>query len=173
MKTYYPYIDVAKGVGIMAVIMAHCSNFIFNSEENLISMVIPTFFMSLFFLASGFVSTRAWKERVHLKDLIMAKNYYLLIPFFVFGTVYTMITDFVKNGMITENPLVSLLSGHPNNGYWFILVLVLFRISVLFGKILAQFTEQYCIAFRNLLKYKYFMICLVSLFSMLIGGGFC
>jgi uncharacterized membrane protein YcfT len=62
MKQYYPYVDIAKGVSVLGVLMCHIAGHMFNIGEILLTHLIGTFFLSIFFLASGFVDASLFTE---------------------------------------------------------------------------------------------------------------
>lgn len=138
MKKYLPWIDNAKGIGIFSVLLSHTGLAIFHQPENIINHFIPWFYMPLFFMAAGYVAYKPISQIVSLRSLFVAKNFCLLIPFFVFGIIYTVLLDYSKNGILTENPLTSLLTSGRNNGYWFLLFLFVFRYITLLGRFFLQ-----------------------------------
>lgn len=95
------YFDIAKGIGIICVILGH-----FIPEKYLIRKIISTFHMPLFFLISGYF----YKEAEN-KVFIKKKAKQLLIPYFFTAVVLKILTilkNFVKNGFKLD--IVNMIS---------------------------------------------------------------
>lgn len=139
MKQYYPYIDLAKGVGILGVLMCHVAGHVFNTGEILLTHLIGTFFLSIFFLASGFVGASLFTEEAKWEDVFSWKTYCLLVPFLVLGISFTLWRDYAVYGSFTANPVVVLFANEFNSGYWFLLVLTIIRFSILLSRLILQY----------------------------------
>ncbi|MBR1687988.1 MAG: acyltransferase [Prevotella sp.] len=135
----YTFIDNTKGLCIFSVVLYHTLWYTGIHEETAISFIINTFYLTLFFIASGFVSKAMIKEDITLKEIFNKNLLSLLIPFFVIGSSFCAYADIQENGTITRNPLVELLTGNNmNSGFWFLRILLYFRLTVLLGKWLLE-----------------------------------
>jgi polysaccharide biosynthesis protein PslL len=70
-------VDVAKGIGIILVVLGH--NWIVLHEKNDLFRVIFSFHVPLFFFISGLFL----KDREGIKDFLISKSDSLLKPYFV------------------------------------------------------------------------------------------
>ena len=75
------YLDVAKGIGILLVILGHCQLGRIGRAHSL----IYSFHMPLFFFLSGFVY-KDYEIKIFLKKKIRG----LLLPVIVFSCIYTL-----------------------------------------------------------------------------------
>ena len=66
----YPYIDVARGIGLVLVVAGHAMG---------ISMYLTCFFMQLFFVLSGYV----YRQGKSYKQNMKRKTERLLVPYFL------------------------------------------------------------------------------------------
>jgi len=134
---YYPFIDVAKGLGVFCVLIAHTS-WIVGYADSLFTKIVTTFFLGLLFIASGFVSGKIWGSKNNWRDLTAAKNFKILIPFFVVGLCFVLINDLALTGTISKNPFNRLLTQLYNGGYWYLLSLFVYKILVIISSILTD-----------------------------------
>lgn len=115
------WIDIAKGIGILLVMVGHtdipvqASNFIY------------AFHMPLFFIASGW--TTKW-DKYEFKTYLVRKIRNLLIPFFIYSTVVILILQ----GIGEKNFKELLFEGWGGYALWFVPILffsnILAKISV-------------------------------------------
>lgn len=117
------WIDIAKGLGIILVVLGHCK-----SESSCIHQFIYMFHMPLFFILSGFCSHRnadsSWGKYVWHKAqrLLIPFLVFLLIPAIYYGIMdgqWSYIYSWFFGEIVWANPPI-----------WFLLVL--WCISVLF-----------------------------------------
>ena len=74
IKKRIDWIDMAKGYGMLFVIMAHC-------DVGVLGLWMYTFHLPLFFMLSGY--TFSHKENV--KDFLLKKCRTMLVPYFLLG----------------------------------------------------------------------------------------
>lgn len=127
-----PEVDVAKGIGIVLVVLAHCCG------GTLLSNVINSFHMPLFFCLSGLF---LFRKNESFRDFINKKAKSLLFPCLVFGillSTYSTTLDYVRGE--SEIPLglryVGLFINTRHNPYpgslWFFLALFLVELMLYF-----------------------------------------
>lgn len=137
-KEYYPFIDVAKGLGVFCVLMVHTARFWVDIQDDFITKFIKTFYMNLLFLASGFVYAKIWNRKVKWVDLFSFKTLNILIPFFVLGLSTILLMDYYATGTISRNPFERLFFEVFNGGFWFLLTLFLCRWIIMMSKLISQ-----------------------------------
>lgn len=137
-KEYYPFIDVAKGLGVFCVLMVHTATFWVDIQDDFITKFIKTFYMNLLFLASGFVYAKIWNRKVKWVDLFSFKTLNILIPFFVLGLSTILLMDYYATGTISRNPFERLFFEVFNGGFWFLLTLFLCRWIIMMSKLISQ-----------------------------------
>lgn len=129
MTSRLKWIDSAKGLAIFAVMMIHSTNFIFVSSETIVNSFIDSFYLTLFFLCSGFLSTKLLDSINARSKCFVFKDFSLLIPFFICGLSYIAIQELAKGTNPTKTVLLQLYTNYWSRGYWFLLVLFYFRTS--------------------------------------------
>lgn len=127
-KTRIDYLDAAKGIGIILVVLGHLV--CYNSK---LSCIIFSFHMPLFFFISGVL----YKDKNNrLFDFVKHKFKTLLVPYLCFWFIALLF--FIVKGIIKEfnvkEFLYDIYTGAPNQYYmgsiWFILCL--FFVELLF-----------------------------------------
>ena len=88
----YPYIDVARGIGMVLVVAGHAMG---------ISMYLTCFFMQLFFVLSGYV----YRQGKSYKQNMKRKTERLLVPYFL-----GILTKYIHNkqfkiGFMVKQPI--------------------------------------------------------------------
>lgn len=145
-KTYFPEIDLCRGIGIILVVLGHAMKQTgeTNTVFQVLLSVIYSFHMPLFFVLSGFVSAKVlsvhtWKDR---KAYIGNRAYRLLIPYFVVGVLYTPVKILLSRYAVKPFALSSLwrmlIGENPDVALWF--VYILFWVSVLCAFLLTEKT---------------------------------
>lgn len=125
-----PEVDVAKGIGIILVVLAHCSG------GSLLGNLINAFHMPLFFCLSGLF---LFHKNESFKVFLNKKAKSLLFPCLVFGVLlstYSTALDYVRGE--GEIPLglryVGLFINTRHNPYpgslWFFLALFLVELML-------------------------------------------
>lgn len=125
MKQRIDYIDRMKGLAIFLVVMGHVYGMAFAQSDEVAYRVIGSFHMPLFMFLSGLVACSGvvapywgiWKLSKKLKGL--------LLPLIVFGMCFTM--TFSRN---FGTGLVEFLESPNKNGYWYLMSLAVFYVSL-------------------------------------------
>lgn len=112
----FSIIDIAKGIGILFVILGHCVG------GGGIHRWIYSFHMALFFFLSGMVF-----KKTTIRNLISKKSKSLLIPFFgfcIFGLVTTMLAPFWRGDLSWNGFLKDVYTMYPESihltSIWFL-----------------------------------------------------
>lgn len=130
MKERIEWIDLAKGYGIILVVMGHC--FV---KDSVIHNLIFSFHMPMFFILSGY----CFKPEKYLscKDVIYIKAKTLLIPYLALwgiGMVFTLLIPEWRNRITLSGMGKDIYQGYPslsnNTSIWFLLCL--FMITVIY-----------------------------------------
>ena len=135
-------LDIAKGIGIILVVIGHCI-----SGTSILGKCISSVHMPLFFLISGL----CFNEIKHANLIPFFKQRFrqILVPCFLFTAIF-----------ITISPAVSIYKlkyGLPGS-LWFLLIL--FIIAILYS-VLHKITEK-CYGSNYLLVYILFLCLLIS-----------
>ena len=85
MKKRIDYIDIAKGIGIILVIMCH------TGYLGILSAYVDAFFMPLFFVTAGMV----YRTPSNKKEYIKKKIKVLLLPYFAWNVFCILVTMFM------------------------------------------------------------------------------
>lgn len=154
-KNRIKWVDLAKGLGIILVIIGHCvylGHFVHNW--------IFSFHMPLFFILSGLFFKK--DDPVHL---IRKKYRQLIVPFIVFcaiGTAFTLVIPECRKVSL-EEILGDIYSGYPNSinvsSIWFLVCL--FIVYILFNEI-AVLSEK-----SKILAYG--LLVMIVLFGFALG----
>lgn len=113
--------DIAKMVAIYAVIITHCAGVIGGMEE--IRLFIETFYLSLFFFISGFVTNSHRQNTLSINAFLFEKFKRLLVPF----VSIVLISSLVNLLFTGQMGLKSIFIDDTKGGYWFIFVLFIFN----------------------------------------------
>lgn len=107
------WIDVAKGYGILLVILGHLNT-------NLIKYELYTFHIPLFFFLAGYVFH---PEKYTFKELLKKKLRTLILPYFFMGSIIT-ISMWISHGFLTLKDLtyciLKLLIQNRFQAIWFL-----------------------------------------------------
>ena len=128
VTTHLDWIDAAKALGILSVVIVHCSSFIFQSGESIGTLFVMSYYMPLFFIASGFVRYKNLFDGNSAK-LLRYKNFIVLIPFLIIGLLHNIIC----NGDDIVVACHNLFFDERCSGYWFLLVLFMIDYSTILG----------------------------------------
>lgn len=80
------YLDMAKGIGIILVVLGH-SNYL---PDNVLT-VIASFHMPLFFILSGMLICHTGEEQRPFRQIILRRLKSIMLPYAVFSVVYLLI----------------------------------------------------------------------------------
>ena len=135
-KKRYTEVDIARGIGILFVVLGHS---IKQTEVSagwirILTYVIYSFHMPLFFCLSGFVSSRILtmdrKVRMHY---IGDRAWRLLIPYFTIGLIYIPVKLKLSSAAVkpfTVSDIPKLLIGqNPDVSLWFLYVLFIIELA--------------------------------------------
>lgn len=121
---YISWVDTAKGIGLILVIMGHLW---YDSNIPIINRMIYSFHMPMYFVLSGYVINSGKEEK--LLDFIKKKAIRLLVPAFSFIIlttpvyIYVYRNDIPSIGKIIAD-LLFVYGDIPHNGpCWFFIVL--------------------------------------------------
>lgn len=102
MKNRVGYFDIAKGIGIILVVIAHIEYMPLGMRE-----YIVTFHMPAFFVISGMLMNLTGEKERAIKPLIMHKLQRIMLPYLVFSIIYPLV-ELVKLGITGEGYSVKL-----------------------------------------------------------------
>lgn len=125
-KSYYPHLDLLKGLAILLMVMGHVLPWTIDSDIfhkpfmtldshdlqlSLVYKIIYSFHMPLLFFVSGFLFYKSVKhDKLYLKDILIKRTKRILIPYLATGF------------------LLLLCRGHW--GYWFLQCLFVMNLIV-------------------------------------------
>lgn len=113
--------DVAKAIAIFAVILTHCAGRIGGMQE--LRCFIETFYLSMFFVISGYFTSFSKLGLLPIKKNIFEKFKRLIIPF-ISIIMLSFIIDMIKDGCFNFG---EVFIDDAKGGYWFIYVLFIFN----------------------------------------------
>lgn len=123
-------VDVAKGIGIIFVIIGHLNHFF--QYEDLIPTVIYSFHMPLFIILSGYVFS--YHSEVSSKEYCYKRFRQIIKPYFVFAAI-TYIYNYVRMGEEDADGIYGIFIGNGignhlsfNIALWFLPMLFLCNI---------------------------------------------
>lgn len=125
MKQRITYIDGAKGILIILVVLGHILNYANPGYDilpyTLVQVVISSFHMPAFFLLSGILADEAvWKGR-SLRRLVQSRCRTLLVPYFFFECVAILYQHFVLHAVTLSDGLYRMVTLRCNVGAdWFL-----------------------------------------------------
>lgn len=184
MKNRIVYIDIAKAICIILVVIGH---YVPNGSPEwwiVINKIIYSFHMPLFLFASGFIYIATFKEKQNYWSFLTKKIKRLLVPYFVVSFLIISIKLLTESHMYVENPknIMSYVKifYYPEAGYflWFIWALwwmfvivplfkcknsrlVLFVVSIILAYVPINVTEIFCLAqFKRM--FMYFMLGVIA-----------
>jgi len=110
------YVDIAKGIAMLLVIIGHCSY----SEKMLVGWLY-SFHMPLFFALSGF--TFRVEKHTSFREILSAKAKQLIIPYFSFSALLWVLNLLLLDGMKLEyqhiNELIGIVLSHRLSDHFF------------------------------------------------------
>ncbi|MCH5327990.1 MAG: acyltransferase family protein [Coprobacter sp.] len=109
MESRLSYIDVAKGVAMLLVVMHHCGGSLDRGMEILTMVDVP-----LFFLCSGYL---AYKQTIDFPKEIIKKTKGILMPFVIILILMSIIRK--------VNVVDIFIKDITKSGYWFLEALYL------------------------------------------------
>lgn len=132
-QTYYKEVDIAKGAAILLVILGHsfCTYpFDLNGQFPVLSGIVRSFQMPLFFIASGFL----FQPDGRFCEFVRKKAFRLIVPYLAFGLLSVLLRmvfgAFTHSGAIRiEDGLAAIATGQY---YWFLYTLLLLMVITRF-----------------------------------------
>lgn len=128
MRKRIEWLDIAKGIGILLVVLSHCLNI--NEKP---AQILFTFHMPMFFLLSGYVFSGEDRFPV----LVKKKAESLLLPYYgyiLLGLVVSLLLPQWRSGLSVSGIQKDLWIGNPevmhNSSIWFLVCL--FYVTLLF-----------------------------------------
>ena len=155
-KNRYTEIDIARGIGILLVVLGHSikQTGVSATWIRILTYIIYSFHMPLFFCLSGFVSAKILPmRRKERKDYVLSRARRLLVPYFVIGLLYIpvklkMSQEAIKPFSVQD--IWKLLIGqNPDVSLWFLYILFLIEL------ICAIFVTTY--SFRSIWYGSFFL----------------
>lgn len=125
------WIDYAKILGLITVVLAHLYTIKGTGEDNVVRTYIYGFHMPFFFFISGCL----FKERANgLKDAAIRNIKSLLVPYVVFNLLFAILYGIVEGGILTKltNIPIHWLKGEGNacKASWFVICLLNIKLIV-------------------------------------------
>lgn len=129
MKPYFKWVNTARGLGIILVVVGHALTDTLGAAEGSISRIlfdlIYSFHMPLFFFLSGFVGAKAM-DMYLLKDkanYVFSRFKRLMIPYFFVGALYIPLKLVLSSEVNTKIdfktlPIDFLVGYNPNYQLW-------------------------------------------------------
>lgn len=165
------YLDYAKGVSILLVVLGH----IYYSD-NPIKIWIYSFHMPLFFIISGFLSTNYVSND---KTRIIKKFKSLIIPYILFGGIIIFFKIIFNAGLtgVVKSYILYFLTGTGLDALWFLPALFLIEVyNILIYKINNKYLRISIVTllflFGLLGKNIYLNMSLITLYRSFVGLGF-
>lgn len=125
MKQRIDYIDRMKGMAIFLVVMGHVYCMAFAQSDDVAYRVISSFHMPLFMFLSGLVACSGVVAPYWGIGKLSKKLKGLLLPLIVFGMCFTTT---ISKDFLTS--LIGFLESPNKNGYWYLLTLAVFYVSL-------------------------------------------
>lgn len=124
-KIYYEEITIARGLGIILVVLGHAFPFIIEGGiSDFLFDYIYSFHMPFFIFLSGFVSLKVLYAKTNMMKMKLIKERFnrLLIPYFVVGLLYLplkLLMNNLSNNKYDISELWMILIGkNPNYALW-------------------------------------------------------
>lgn len=162
MKERKKYIDIAKGIAMIFVVMGHCEYINTN-----VYVWLYSFHMPLFFILSGI--TFSINNKPHFKDFLKNKFFKLVIPYLLLSIVMWPVSTIMKCVALGFDvdyfkELAGIIISDRSTGFyytmWFIFVLLE---AELFLYLLVKFIKNKSQNIKNI------VYVLIGLISILIG----
>lgn len=138
------YIDFAKGISILFVVMGHIVQYNLKGESpTVVFNFIYSFHMPLFFFLSGYVAalsnTSMSKDKV--LSFIRKKGVSLLLPFITWGIIVNMLMRNINVEEVLQQ--FWLLFSQPDRGPWFLYTLFVVQMAFLLERLLICYFKEY------------------------------
>lgn len=140
-KKYFDEITIARGIGIVCVVLGHAfpdgETDILNqlSISNYLMSLVYAFHMPLFMLLAGFVFAPKIKETISFKEVMHKRIMRLIVPYLFYSFIVLCLKIFFNsyaNNPLDINDLWRILIGQsPSGGVWFLWTLFVITFLVL------------------------------------------
>lgn len=134
-KNRYTEVDIARGIGIFFVVLGHAikQTGVSATWIRILTYIIYSFHMPLFFCLSGFVSAKILQmNRQERKRFTLSRARRLLVPYFAVGLIYIPVKLALSGSAIkpfTVKDIWKLLIGqNPDVSLWFLYILFLIEL---------------------------------------------
>lgn len=134
-KNRYTEVDIARGIGIFFVVLGHAikQTGVSATWIRILTYIIYSFHMPLFFCLSGFVSAKILQmNRQERKRFTFSRARRLLVPYFTVGLIYIPVKLALSGSAIkpfTVKDIWKLLIGqNPDVSLWFLYILFLIEL---------------------------------------------
>lgn len=173
MKSRIDYIDRLKGLTIFFVVMGHVYGMVFSQSNDIFYKFIYSFHMPLFMFLSGLVACSGVVAPYWGIGKFSKKLKGLLLPLIVFGMCFTTT---ISKDFLTS--LIGFLESPNKNGYWYLMTLAVFYVSLSFYRLnvkqkwyidvaLAIAIWGACLLYGNIrLRQKITSVCLIVAISI-------
>ena len=140
MKSRRPIYDYAKGIGILAIVMAHCIQY-FASMQG-VNGWICSFHVPIFFVISGCIAFIQADKNENFKEFIQKKFKTLIIPYIIFSLINSIlklgvlfVTKGITDEVIKEECIALFITG--NGTVWFLVtIFFVYLINYFFKKVM-------------------------------------
>lgn len=140
------YLDIAKGIGILLVVIGHCipdastPNGVSIISYKILFDLIYSFHMPLFFFISGYMISREkmFSRGQTVSDVLRKRFYRLIVPYIVVGLCYApfkmLLSQFANKPYDINNLWMIVIGVNPDGELWFLYSLfVVHLISAILG----------------------------------------
>lgn len=108
------YLDAAKGIGILLVVLGHAS-----LKNEFILAYIYSFHMPLFFVIAGMLLKLTNASEREYNSLVRSRLYSIMLPYGIFSIIYTILDFILKDEYKTTN-LKATLTFQGSGPLWFL-----------------------------------------------------
>lgn len=134
-KNRYTEIDIARGIGIFFVVLGHSikQTQIQAAWIRILTYIIYSFHMPLFFCLSGFVSAKILRMHKHERiQYVSSRARRLLIPYFTIGLIYIPVKLKLSEAAVKPFAVSDiwkiLIGQNPDVSLWFLYILFLIEL---------------------------------------------
>ena len=124
------YIDRLKGLAMLLVVMGHVYFFSYAQSESIGLKMISSFHMPLFMFISGMLVFKKNIPYSYSFILLLKKIVMFLLPMFIFGVCFASTYSSVCSFADLWSLLIAFLMDPAKYGYWYLISLSLFYISM-------------------------------------------
>lgn len=136
MNTRLAYIDQLKGFAMLLVVMGHVIGFCAHSHDDILTLIITTIQMPLFFMLNGLVISSI----INGGGYLLKKFRQVMVPFFLWGILMSLYRD---------RSYTDYLSDYFCLGYWYLPVLFGFFIIYFFAYYINRLIDRNLITKRS------------------------